>query len=66
MANTPHASILTRLGRIRRQVPLVPDPADFGTAFGLEMSLGEPASPQATAKANRPRWLDRLGLKPGR
>jgi len=44
----------------------VPDPADFGTAFGLEMSLGEPASPQATAKANRPRWLDRLGLKPGR
>lgn len=66
MANAPHASILSRFGRIRRELPVVPEPADFGTAFGLEMSLGEPAPRQAPARAHASRWLGRLGLKPVR
>jgi hypothetical protein len=62
MANAPHASILFRLGRARRPIPVVPEPADFGTAFGLEMSLGEPAP--APVPAEMPRWLARLRSKP--
>lgn len=63
MANAPHASILFRCGRMRRTVPVVPDPADYGTAFGLEMSLAEPAEPPRT---DTPRWLARLRSKPAR
>jgi hypothetical protein len=63
MANAPHASILSRLGRIRRQVAVVPEPADYGTAFGLEMSLAEAAAPH---RDEAPRWLARLRSKPAR
>ncbi len=56
------------------RAPLAPeaDPADLGTAFGLEMSLGEslydpPAAP-ATAPSlagstSTPRWMPRLGRR---
>jgi len=65
MANAPHASILFRFGRHRRALPVVPEPADYGTAFGLEMSLAETAAP-APARHDAPRWLNRLRPKPAR
>jgi hypothetical protein len=43
------------------------DAADQGTAFGLEMSLGDSLydapAPRAAAKAPGPRWLPRLGRR---
>ncbi len=47
--------------RIDRRAPQ-DDPADMGTAFGLEMSLAEPAAPDAAAAPAAPartRWLRR-------
>jgi len=61
MADVPHASIPFRFGR-RRPVSVALDPADFGTAFGLEMSL-ERATAQPPHDADPPGWLERLGLR---
>ncbi len=37
------------------------DPADFGTAFGLEMSMLEtPVEPAAPVAGRRPAWVRRL------
>jgi hypothetical protein len=62
-----HASLLFRLGR-RRQLPAKPDPADLGTAFGLDQSLAREEEEAAAAAAAPARvdWLQRLRLKPGR
>jgi hypothetical protein len=36
------------------------DPADLGTAFGLDLSLSEPAALPATPAERRPGWVQRL------
>ena len=42
------------------------DPADLGTAFGLEMSLLEtPPEPVTRAKTPRPGWMYRLTTRRG-
>jgi hypothetical protein len=41
------------LGARRSQRCAAPDPADHGTAFGLELSLGTTAAPTATAAPRR-------------
>jgi hypothetical protein len=56
------ASILARLKR--RQMPSAPDPADFGTAFGLDLSLQPaPQEPPAPAGARHSGWLERLRVR---
>jgi hypothetical protein len=62
MNTAAHASILYRLDRSHR-APAAPDPADLGTAFGLDLSM-EPPAPEAGDEAAAPTWLERLGLKP--
>jgi len=50
------------------------DTADLGTAFGLELSLGDslydpPAAPAAAPRSlvsTTPRWMPRLGRRPDR
>ncbi len=43
--------------------PLQDDPADLGTAFGLDMSMMESMSqPAALPVPRRPGWVERLGL----
>ena len=56
MAHAPHASILFRLNRVQ-QAPAEPDPADVGTAFGLELSLREdaPEAPERGSEDDAPR-----------
>lgn len=61
MADAPRASILFRFGR-SRHAPVALDPADFGTAFGLEMSLAR-ESAQPPHDPDPPGWLERLGLR---
>jgi hypothetical protein len=40
------------------------DPADLGTAFGLEMSmLDSPVEPAAPAATRRPAWMRRLATR---
>ena len=39
------------------------DPADFGTAFGLEMSMAETPAETAPAASRRPGWVRRLSLR---
>lgn len=61
------AARLLRLGRPRVRAAK-PDPADLGTAFGLDLSLAPDeddagAQPAAPARAD---WLQRLRLKPPR
>jgi hypothetical protein len=61
------AARLFRLGRPRVRAAK-PDPADLGTAFGLDQSLApddEDAGEQRAAPA-RADWLQRLRLKPTR
>ena len=36
------------------------DPADLGTAFGLDLSLSEAAHPPAAGSEGRPGWVQRL------
>ncbi len=46
-----------------RESPRVPqdDPADLGTAYGMEMSLGHDFAPPPTTPARRPPgWVQRL------
>jgi hypothetical protein len=40
--------------------PQEDDPADMGTAFGLDLSLSEPAALPATPAERRPGWVQRL------
>jgi hypothetical protein len=59
MTSQPPASILARLKR--RRMPSAPDPADLGTAFGLDLSLQPPPlAQQAPAQPRHPGWLERL------
>ncbi len=62
--------LLMRLARARR-APRAPDPADMGTAFGLDYILDEAAvdaAGESSAAAQRPtEWLRRwLPAKPSR
>lgn len=44
--------------------PAPSDPADMGTAFGLELSLFEPSQLPAPRPAARPAgWMQRLGVR---
>ncbi len=36
------------------------DPADLGTAFGLDLSLSEAAALPVTSSEGRPGWMQRL------
>jgi hypothetical protein len=59
--NTPHAASRTPFwtGRARKRA-VAQDPADMGTCFGLEMTLGESDS-AATPEKTLPRhWWQRL------
>lgn len=50
-----------------RETPVVEDPADMGTAFGLDMSFGEVApEPIAAAPSAEqpPGWVQRLTGRP--
>lgn len=50
-----------------REVQAVDDPADMGTAFGLDLSLNEiPHEPPAAASAaeRQPGWVQRLTGRP--
>ena len=40
--------------------PTEPDPADFGTAFGLDLSLCELDHKPAPSEVRRPGWVRRL------
>jgi hypothetical protein len=55
-------TLLARLTRARRRSPRPPEPADLGTAFGMEQWLderdqGTPAASATTRRAWWPRWL---------
>lgn len=70
MADAPNPLLLMRLARQRR-VPTTPDPADMGTAFGLDYILDEAASRENSVEGtpSEPgawyrRWLP--GGKPAR
>lgn len=39
------------------------DPADLGTAFGLDLSLSEAAAAPATRGKSRPGWVQRLASR---
>lgn len=68
MADGPNPLLLMRLARQRR-VPTTPDPADMGTAFGLDYILDEAASQEAVdgAPAEPGAWYRRwLPGKPAR
>jgi hypothetical protein len=43
-----------------RPAPAQPDFADYGTAFGLELSLQPEAGDEQTAAVRRPGWWRRL------
>jgi hypothetical protein len=65
MADEVTAAILFRLSRDRQARPQQ-DPADLGTAFGLDMSLDPACEPPPADEPEEPGWLERLGLKPPR
>jgi len=68
MADAPNPLLLMRLARQRR-VPVVPDPADMGTAFGLDFILDEAASRESAdgAPGEPGAWYRRwLPSKPAR
>jgi hypothetical protein len=58
MDDASYALPLHRLSRGQA----APDPADLGTAFGLDMSM-QPG-PDASFEDTVPSWLERLGLNP--
>jgi hypothetical protein len=57
MSTTLPRSLRALWNRARKSVPRPPDPADMGTAFGMEAFLETPAPAPAPPPA--PRWLDR-------
>ncbi|MEK8051920.1 hypothetical protein AACH10_16830 [Ideonella sp. DXS22W] len=69
MSLLPALSLFSRLAG-RRGVVREPEPADMGTAFGMEQWLDEAdedpvpvASPPAARRAWWPRWLARAGAR---
>lgn len=62
MKTPPTASLLSRFGRARR--PAAPDPADYGTAFGLDLSLQAAALAPPTKASGG--WRQKLRLRPAR
>jgi hypothetical protein len=58
MDSGPHDSLLSRLKRGLRS-PAAPDPADQGTAYGMELWLGlKPRIREQAVKDSR--WFERL------
>lgn len=65
MSNTPPASLLARLTGRRRRALRELEPADMGTAFGMEQWLGASAAEEAplaapakqVSRSWRSRWL---------
>lgn len=65
MSKSTDASWISRLTSRRAVTRRAPEPADLGTAFGMEEWLGSPAGSQAAAPAPKPaeprswraRWL---------
>lgn len=64
MSNARTPSLLIRLSRTRRSARRAQEPADMGTAFGMESILDQPPlgttpskTPAATAAGWLPRWL---------
>ncbi len=45
---------ISRLTSRRAATPRAPEPADLGTAFGMEVWLDSPAAAEATAPAPKP------------
>lgn len=64
MTESPAPSLLQRLARGRRAVR-EPEPADLGTAFGLEQTVEDTEwAPRATpAPAERPGWWRRWSTR---
>lgn len=62
MSDAHSPSLLARWSRARRATPRAQDPADMGTAFGLEYSLDQGAAnandPAGQAPVD-PGWLQR-------
>jgi hypothetical protein len=52
-------SLLALWKRARKSTPRPPDPADMGTAFGMEAFLEAPAPAPAPAPSPSRAWLDR-------
>jgi hypothetical protein len=55
--------MLARLKRARRRVPRAPEPADLGTAYGMECSLDPLREADSPARADAPlppNWFERL------
>lgn len=62
-ASTP-PGLFQRL--LTRPTPMLQDPADYGTCFGLDLSLDQAsAGPAPTAPADRPApgWMQRLSRR---
>jgi len=63
MADDRSSSLLARWTRQRRSVPRKPDPADMGTAFGMEFILDQslmlPAEVMPVEPPQEPGWFDR-------
>ena len=56
-AETPHRWIERWRAAVR---PAQDDPADLGTAFGLDMSMSPDAPPPEIVQHDRRRWVQRL------
>jgi hypothetical protein len=62
MADAHTPSLLARWTRSKRSAPRSPEPADMGTAFGMECSLDQspvPSDASAAASPAEPGWLER-------
>ena len=61
MADAHPPSLLARWTRARRTAPRSPEPADMGTAFGMECTLDQGPAPGDTGTAipAEPGWLER-------
>ena len=61
MSNAAQPSLLRRLMGLSPAVPAAEiDPADMGTAMGLDFCLDEPPADVAAATLAEPGWLRRL------
>ena len=54
MSKPSDLSWISRLTSRRAATPRAPEPADLGTAFGMEVWLDSPAAAEATAPAPKP------------
>lgn len=70
MSRPLERSLFERLTNRRTRVPRAPEPADMGTAFGMEAWLATPGSEVATPSNTPPttpklrsRWLPGLGKR---